>query len=141
MHIAVHRKEIPAMNAVDLAQLELMPNFPGLRGQFPFHSGTGTAASAVVYFEIDPGSLLPMHTDSSEETLLVLAGRGEAWVGDETAPLEEGQMALVPAMAPHGIRNVGDAVLRCVGFFASSTIVHVFPETPEGPQMFVTGSP
>jgi quercetin dioxygenase-like cupin family protein len=128
------------MNSVDLSQLELMENFPGLHVQFPIHSGTGTAASAVVYFEVAPGSYLPTHTDSSEETLLVLAGEGEAWVGDETAPLREGQMAVVPPMAPHGIRNTGSEVLRCVGFFAGSTVVHEFPETPAGPQMFVTGA-
>jgi quercetin dioxygenase-like cupin family protein len=129
------------MNTADLAELELIPNFPGLRFQFPFHSGTGTAASAVVYFEVDPGSHLPTHTDSSEETLLVLAGEGEAWIGDETSLLAEGQMALVPAMAPHGVRNTGSEVLRVVGFFSGSTIVSVFPETPEGPQVFVMGAP
>jgi quercetin dioxygenase-like cupin family protein len=129
------------MNSVDLAQLKLMPNFPGLRVQFPLHSGTGTAASAVVYFEVDPGAYLPTHTDSSEEILLVLAGKGEAWIGDEAAPLAEGQMVPVPATAPHGIRNTGSEVLRVVGFFAGSTVVHVFPETPEGPQVFVTGAP
>jgi len=129
------------VNPVDLAQLDLMENFPGLRVQFPCHSCTGTAASAVVYFEVDPGAHLPTHTDSSEEILLVLAGEGEAWIGDEAAPIAEGQMAVVPAMAPHGIRNVGPEVLRVVGFFAGSTVVHTFPETPEGPQMFVTGAP
>jgi quercetin dioxygenase-like cupin family protein len=129
------------VNTIDLSQLELIPNFPGLRVQFPFHSGTGTAASAVVYFEVDPGAHLPTHTDSSEETLLVLAGEGEAWIGDETAPIVEGRMALVPAMAPHGVRNTGSEVLRVVGFFAGSTVVSTFPETPEGPQVFVMGGP
>ena len=129
------------MNPIDLSQLELMENFPGLNVQFPIHSGTGAAASAVVYFEVDPGSHLPTHTDSSEETLLVLAGEGEAWVGDETARMTEGQLAVVPALAPHGIRNTGGDVLRCVGFFAGSTVVHEFPETPGGPQVFVTGAP
>jgi quercetin dioxygenase-like cupin family protein len=122
------------VNPVDLAHLELMPNLPGLRVQFPFHSGTGTAASAVVYFEVDPGMGLPTHTDSSEEILLVLAGEGEAWIGDETTRLAKAQMALVPAMAPHGIRNTGSEVLRVVGFFAASTVVHTFLETPEGPR-------
>ena len=128
------------LKPIDLSQLELMENFPGLNVQFPIHSGTGTAASAVVYFEVDPGSQLPTHTDSSEETLLVLAGEGEAWVGDETARMTEGQLAVVPAMAPHGIRNTGSEVLRCVGFFAGSTVVHQFPKTPDGPQVFVTGA-
>jgi quercetin dioxygenase-like cupin family protein len=129
------------MSAVDLAQLELMEAFPGLHVQFPISSTTGTAASAVVYFEVEPGAHLPTHSDSSEETLLVLAGEGEAWIGDETIQISEGHMALVPAMAPHGIRNTGDTPLRVVGFFAGSTVVSTFPETPEGPSVFVIGAP
>jgi quercetin dioxygenase-like cupin family protein len=129
------------MHAVDLSQLELMNNFPGLGVTFPVHSGTGSAASAVVYFEVEPGTYLPTHTDSAEEILLVLAGRGEAWIGDETAQLGVGQLAVVPAMAPHGIRNTGTELLRVVGFFAGSTVAHTFPETPEGPKAFVTGAP
>ena len=129
------------MTPVDLSKLELMPTFPGLNVQFPFHSATGTAASAVVYFEVDPGMFLPTHTDSAEEILVVLAGEGEAWIGDDTVHIVEGQMALVPAMAPHGVRNTGDEVLRVVGFFAGSTVVSTFPETPDGPQVFVIGGP
>ena len=129
------------MYPIDLSQLELMQNFPGLRVTFPVHSGTGAAASALVYFEIDPGAYLPTHTDSSEETLLLLAGQGEAWVGDDTLQIAAGQIAVIAAMAPHGIRNTGSEVLRVVGFFAGSTVVHTFPETPEGPQVFVTGAP
>ncbi|MBA3717928.1 MAG: cupin domain-containing protein [Actinobacteria bacterium] len=129
------------MNTVDLSTLELVPNFPGLRVSFPFHSGTGTAASAAVYFEVDAGAFLPTHTDSSEELLLVLEGEGEASLEDETIPLATGQMAAIPAMAPHGIRNVGDDVLRVIGFFAGSTVVHTFPDTPEGAMIFVTGAP
>jgi quercetin dioxygenase-like cupin family protein len=129
------------VKTVDLSTLELMPNFPGIRVSFPFHSGTGTAASAAVYFEVDAGAFLPTHTDSSEELLLVLEGEGKAWLGDEIASLAVGQMALIPAMVPHGVRNLGDEVLRLVGFFAGSTVVSTFLETPEGPMAFVTGAP
>ena len=130
------------MNPIELTELELISPFPGLGANFPVHSGTGTAASAVVYFEVDPGTYLPTHTDSSEEILLVLAGEGEAWIGDETTRLAEGQMAVVPAMDPHGIRNTGSEVLRVVGFFSGSTVVHTFPETAaDGPLVMVTGAP
>jgi hypothetical protein len=36
------------------------------------------------------------------------AGAAEASVGDETGRLEGHQVALVPAMVPHDLRNVGD---------------------------------
>ena len=49
----------------------------------------------------------------------------------------------VPPMAPHGLRNIGDDVLRILGTFSSSTVVSTFeqPFEPGGPQVFVIGSP
>jgi quercetin dioxygenase-like cupin family protein len=97
---------------------------------FPVSSATGTASTAVVYFELEPGAHLGAHTDSAEELLLVLEGTAEAVVEGEPAILEAGSLAVVPATAPHDIRNVGDELLRVVGFFSSSTVVAIF-ERPE----------
>jgi len=110
---------------------------------FPLHSAAGTAASAVVAFELTPGAELATHTDSAEEILLVLEGEAEATVGDETGPLRAGDLAVVPALAPHSVRNVGDGTLRVVGFFASATVVSTFAEAaePGAPQVFVAGAP
>jgi hypothetical protein len=43
-------------------------------------------------------------------------------------------MAVVPAMVPHALRNVGDETLRVVGFFSSSTVMSTFdqPVVPMG---------
>ncbi|MBD0330205.1 MAG: cupin domain-containing protein, partial [Thermoleophilia bacterium] len=131
---------------VDLNTVELQENpMPGgsIRVEFPLSSALGTAASAAVLFELEPGNALATHTDSSEELLLVLGGEGEAHVGGETGRLREGQLAVVPPLAPHGIRNVGDTTLRVLGFFAGSTVVSVFDDRlgPEGERVFVTGAP
>jgi quercetin dioxygenase-like cupin family protein len=120
---------------LDLNDLELMES--GTAGgpdrfTFPFHSGTGTASTAAVLFEVEPGNALGTHTDSAEEILLILAGEGEAHVGDERELVRAGQIAIVPSMAPHGIRNTGDTTLRVLGFFSSSTVVSQFEE-PLGP--------
>ena len=93
---------------------------------FPFFAQTGTASTAAVYFEIAPGHYLGTHTDSAEEILLLLAGRVEATLGDERGPLSAGQAALIPALVPHGVRNTGDEVARCVGFFSAATVESVF---------------
>jgi quercetin dioxygenase-like cupin family protein len=108
---------------------------------FPFHSGTGTASTAGVLFELEPGSALGTHTDSAEEVLLILEGEGEAHVGDESGRVRAGQLAIVPALAPHGIRNVGETTLRVLGFFSSSTVVSNFEEFigPEGENIAVIG--
>lgn len=131
------------MITIDLDDFELMPVRPGLRVSFPFHSATGTASTATVLFELDPGAELPVHTDSAEELLLVVQGTAEARVGDETGRLGTHEVALVPPMAPHGLRNMGDDVLRVFGTFSASTVVSRFEEGLEAdePQLFVIGAP
>jgi hypothetical protein len=46
-------------------------------------------------------------------------------------------------MAPHGLRNIGDDVLRVLGTFSASTVVSTFerPLGENGPQVVVIGSP
>jgi quercetin dioxygenase-like cupin family protein len=140
----VQRKESEVIT-IDLNDVELMDGGTAggpIRVAFPFHSGTGTASTAAVLFELEPGDALATHTDSPEEILLVLEGEGEAHVGDERALVRAGQLAIVPAMAPHGIRNVGDTTLRVLGFFSSSTVVSTFegPLGPEGENVGVIGA-
>ena len=131
------------MYTFDLDDFALAPTGPGLRVSFPLHSATGTASTATVLFELDPGAELPMHTDSAEELLIIVQGAGEARVGDEVRRLTQHDVALVPPMAPHGLRNIGDEVLRVLGTFSSSTVVSTFerPFEPGGPQVLVIGSP
>jgi quercetin dioxygenase-like cupin family protein len=131
------------MFTFDLDQFELPTMGPGLRVSFPLHSATGTASTATVLFELDPGAELPVHTDSAEELLIVVQGTAEASVGDEVGRIGRHEVALVPPMAPHGLRNIGDDVLRVLGTFSSSTVVSTFerPFEPGGPQVFVIGSP
>ena len=131
------------MFTIDLDDFELVPSGPGLRVSFPFHSASGTTSTASVLFELDPGAELPVHTDSAEELLVVVQGTAEARVADEIGLLRTHDVALVPPMAPHGLRNVGDDVLRVFGTFSSSTVVSTFerPFEPGGPQVFVIGAP
>jgi quercetin dioxygenase-like cupin family protein len=131
------------MDAFNLDDFDLAPAGPGLRVSFPLHSSTGTASTATVLFELDPGAELPVHTDSAEELLIVVQGTGEARVGDDVGRITTHDVALVPPMAPHGLRNSGDEVLRVLGTFSSSTVVSTFerPFEPGGPQVLVIGSP
>jgi quercetin dioxygenase-like cupin family protein len=131
------------MFTFDLDDFELAPTGPGLRVSFPLHSATGTASTATVLFELDPGAELNVHTDSAEELLIVVQGTAEARVGDGIGRLETHQVALVPPMAPHGLRNIGDDVLRVLGTFSASTVVSTFerPLQEDGPQVLVIGAP
>jgi quercetin dioxygenase-like cupin family protein len=112
-----------------------------MRVDFPIFSGTGAAASSVVYFELEPGAHCGVHTDSAEEIVLILTGEAEAVVGDERGRLSAGGIGLVPALVPHDLINVGDETVKVVGFFGSSTLVSVFedPLMPAGRR--VVGTP
>jgi len=131
------------MLSFHLDEFELAPTGPGFRVNFPVHSAAGTASTATVLFELDPGVELPIHTDSAEELLVVVQGTAEARVGDEVAVITKHGVAVVPAMAPHGLKNIGDDVLRVFGTFSASTVVSTFerPFEPGGPTVLVIGSP
>lgn len=129
------------MQVVNLDNTELN-DMEGLRFGFPLSSATATASTAVVQMEFEPGAELPRHTDSAEELLLVLQGTAEGTINGESGRLEAGDIAVVPALAPHGLRNVGDEILRVVGFFSSSTNLGVFEQSlPTGDQVVVVGAP
>lgn len=117
------------LNTLDLLEA-WYENDPHMRVKvtFPFSQATDNASSAVVYFEIEPGHYLGTHTDSAEEIVLILSGTVEASLGDKHGTLTAGEAVLIPAMIPHSIRNVGAEKVRCVGFFASATLVSTFDQ-------------
>ena len=86
---------------------------------------------------------LPRHTDSEEEILYIVAGEAEAEVGDELGHVRAGDLAVIPAMVPHGVRNTGHETLKVVGFFSGSKIVSNFEEPlqPLGTAEIEMGAP
>lgn len=131
-------------------ELELMqvwfdsePDSARVRVTFPINKWAGSRDSAAVYFEIEPGDRLPLHTDSAEEILYLVAGEAEAEVGDERGRLAKGDLAVIPAMVPHGLVNVGDETVKVVGFFSESEITSSFDEPiqPIGSAVVVQGAP
>lgn len=131
------------MQIVDLNNADTFAVEAGLDVAFPIHSATGAAACATVWMEIAPRGRVAEHTDSAEELLYVVAGEVEATVGDETGTLRAGDLALVPAMAPHSLRNEAGEDARVLGFFAGSTNVATFthPFGPLDARVFVVGGP
>ena len=86
---------------IDLNTIEAQEMGGGLSVTFPFSSPDGMTATASVLQVYAPGGVLPEHTDSAEEWLLVLEGTFEATVGDQTVTISEGELAFVPALVPH----------------------------------------
>jgi quercetin dioxygenase-like cupin family protein len=134
------------MQAVQIDELELFEGWSasdtGMRvhAAFPISSGSGTKSTTVVYFELEPGEHLGSHTDSAEEILFVVQGKGEATIGDEQTAVQAGMLAVVPALVSHSVKNIGQETLRVVGFFSSSTVLSVFdePMEPFGTRYFTT---
>jgi quercetin dioxygenase-like cupin family protein len=96
------------------------------RATFPMMEALGSKNSTVVYFELDEGRNLGQHTDSEEEILFIIEGSVEVRVGDERQVVNAGSIALVPAMVPHDLKNVGQGKVRVAGFFGSKNIVATF---------------
>lgn len=121
------------MITANLANLELN-EFTGkkqptqhCRAAFPLVGAHGTQQSAAVYIEVEPNENLGGHTDSAEEVLLVLDGQVEVKVGEEKGKISKGEMAVVPEMVPHDLRNIGTETARILGFFGgANNIVATF---------------
>ena len=134
------------MITVNLNKLELKESWGEndatrhARATFPLVGALGTENSTLVYFELDPGKSLGRHTDSVEEILLILAGTVEVNVGDEQGRLAQGEIALVPTMAPHDLRNVGQETAKVLGFFGEANFVATFdvPFLPDHVSVFDT---
>jgi quercetin dioxygenase-like cupin family protein len=131
-------------------KLELMqgwfdsdPDHARVRVAFPINKWAGSRDSAVVYFEIKPGDRLPRHTDSAEEVLCMIAGEAEAEVGDERGRLATGDLAVIPAMVPHSVVNIGNETVKVMGFFSKSEVISTFkePVQPFGAAVLNQGAP
>ena len=75
--------------------------------------------------------------------LYIVAGEAEAEVGDERGRVRAGDLAVIPSMVPHGLRNVGDEVVKVVGFFCAPEIISTFaePMQPIGEAVLNQGAP
>lgn len=121
------------MLKVSLDKLELMKSHGadddpdrGVSGNFALYSNAGTKSGSVVYFELEPGKELGVHTDSAEEIVYIIEGIVEATIRNEKDQLSQGQLGIVPVMEPHNFRNVGSATAKVIDFFSSPNIVSTF---------------
>ncbi|MGW4365652.1 cupin domain-containing protein [Nocardia takedensis] len=135
------------MHLVDFSQVVLEPmrgtrtETLRSRSRYVTHWMAGARGSASTYFELDPGAEFGRHYHSAEETIVVLAGRVEIEIGDERAELDGPGLAVAPALIRHNIRNIGDTVCRCVGFWPSASVVSIFDEPLEPRNSRRAGTP
>lgn len=123
-----------SLEDLELVQVTQSDSDMDVRVNFPFSPAfpatTGMELDGghnVVYFEIEPGKELATHEDSPEELIVCLAGDEiQAWAGDAEGVVSAGDLAVIPALAPHGFRNTGEETARFLGIFSDSTLVAEF---------------
>ena len=93
------------------------------RSAYGHSPSTGARSSGSSVIEVAAGCRLPRHTDSAEETIVVLDGQAEVHVGDEHGELPAGGLAVVPEGMPHEVRNSGATTLRFVALYAGPDVV------------------
>lgn len=69
------------------------------------HTGTMT----FMYWTVEEGAAMPIHTHMHEQVAHVLSGQFELTVDGETRLLEPGIVAVIPSHVPHG----GRAITAC----------------------------
>ena len=101
----------------------------------PGHSPSeGAAASGSSIIEVPPGCRLPRHTDSAEETIVVVAGTARVEVGGDAGEIGAGCLAVIPEDVPHEVRNAGEDDLRFVAVYAAPDVVTRYEQVvqPDG---------
>ncbi|HRD82958.1 MAG: cupin domain-containing protein [Saprospiraceae bacterium] len=83
----------------DLLQIEPKELIKGFRGRF-----VHTEKSTLVFWEIEAGAELPLHSHFHEQTTYVMEGRFELTVAGETQVYEPGLVAVIPSDVAHSGR-------------------------------------
>ena len=84
------------MGFIDLKQYQAIQPVPGVRIRTPF--GKHLMLS---YLEMDEGAEVPLHHHPHEQGGILLQGRLQLTIGDETRTVEAGAMFLIPPDVPH----------------------------------------
>lgn len=81
---------------IDLSQYETISPVPGCRMRTPF--GQNLMLS---YLEMDDGAEVPLHHHPHEQGGILISGRVQLTIGDETRIVEAGSLFLIPPNVPH----------------------------------------
>lgn len=90
------------MPFIDIDTVPPLDIFPGCRIRTPY--GRNLMLS---YVQIDAGAVVPTHRHPHEQAGLVLQGRLEFTIGDETRTLGPGAMFIIPPDTPHRVVAMG----------------------------------
>jgi quercetin dioxygenase-like cupin family protein len=135
---------VPVVASEKLARVQVRgADDPSVRwtGAFVVYGGHGATQSSTIVYEIEPGGQLGWHTDATEETQYIIAGKGELQTEDGNHPVGPGSVFVLPTGVRHNLRNVGNETLRAVAFFAAAMFTQTFDNVMLPPRTHVLGTP
>jgi len=62
----------------------------------------------LVYFEIEPQRIFPVHSHPNEQIAFVIQGKGEFTVNGKKVLVEKGSAYLLKPNEPHGLKTLGN---------------------------------
>ena len=110
-------------------------------GAFAVYGGHGATASSTIVYEIEPGGQLGWHTDATEETQYIIAGKGELQTEDGSYPVGPASVFVIPTPVRHDLVNTGQETLRAVAFFAAAMFTQTFDNVMLPPKSHILGTP
>jgi quercetin dioxygenase-like cupin family protein len=111
-------------------------------GAFATCGGHGATQSSTIVYEIEPGGRLGRHTDATEETQYIIAGKGELRMEDGSIhPVGPGSVFVLPTGVHHDLANVGTETLRAVAFFSAAMFTQEFDDVMLPPRTHILGTP
>ena len=124
-----------AMSTNDLALNEIWlssdPENARLRVDFPINNSVGSREHGGRLLRDRARRLPPDPHRQRRGDPLHRPGHRSRTVGDEEGIVRAGDLAVIPALVPHGVANVGEDTVKVVGFFSDSYISSVFEDTLE----------
>ena len=104
------------MGFINLSDYQAIEPVPGCRMRTPF--GQNLMLS---YLEMEPGAEVPLHHHPHEQGGILLRGRMQLTIGEETRIVEAGSLFLIPPNVPH----------RAVALDGPCTVLDVFSPVRE----------
>ncbi|MDD9998641.1 MAG: cupin domain-containing protein [Chloroflexota bacterium] len=77
----------------------------------------GSSSVSMQHFEVEPGSVTPLHRHDVDEAILVLGGALRVRIEDEWSVAEAGDVCVFPADTPHGFVGAGDGTSKIMVVF------------------------
>lgn len=95
------------MPFIDIDQVKAIEPVPGCKMRTPY--GENIMLS---YLEMEEGAIVPLHDHPHEQGGMLLKGKLEFIMGDETRIVEAGAMFIIPPNTPHKVTAIdGPAVV------------------------------